>query len=102
MDWFLFSRFIRQETSFFTGGRITWVDYLIFNMLDGQVEFGKLDVGLPTVNVLEPYPKLSSFYNRFRTREKIAAYLNSDRRLPYSGPKVTPKKEETKDKTKEN
>lgn len=65
-------------------------------MLDRQVEFGKIDVGLPPVDVLEPYPKLSSFYNRFRMREKIASYLSSDRRLPYNPPKVTPVKKEQK------
>ncbi|KAJ8040549.1 Glutathione S-transferase P [Holothuria leucospilota] len=86
-----------EETSFFVGGRITWVDYIIFDLLDGQVEFGRVDVGRPLVDVLDPYPKLNSFYNRFRTREKIAAYLKSDRRHSYNAPKIAPSKSGAKE-----
>lgn len=77
-----------EDVAYFGGKHITWVDFLIFDLLDINVEFARFDMGRPPVSILDQYPKLSSFYNRFRVRPKIVAYLNSDRRKPYVLPKV--------------
>lgn len=78
-----------QTAAFFGGDRITWVDYLVFTALDANVEFGMYDVGRPLVPVLDQFPKLQSFYNFFKQRPNVAAYLKSDRRGPHKLP--TPK-----------
>ena len=82
----------------FGGDRLTWVDFLVFHTLDQNVEFGLYDVGRPLVPVLDQFPKLQSFYNVFKARPKIAAYLKSKRRAEYKIPNM-PKGMPTQAKT---
>ncbi|XP_033636377.1 glutathione S-transferase P-like [Asterias rubens] len=75
-----------EDMGYFGGKHLTWVDFLIFDVLDLNLEFAKVDMGRPLVAILDGYPKLQSFYNQFRQRPKVAAYLNSKRRFPFSCP----------------
>lgn len=70
---------------FFASERLTWVDYVTFDLLDTYVEFGRLSFGddAPTVDVLANYPKLKAFYENFSSRPKIARYLKAERRVPF-------------------
>ncbi|XP_020609413.1 glutathione S-transferase-like isoform X2 [Orbicella faveolata] len=70
---------------FFASERLTWVDYVMFDLLDTHVEFSRLSFGddAPTVDVLANYPKLKAFYETFSSRPKIARYLKAERRVPF-------------------
>ena len=70
---------------FFASERLTWVDYVMFDLLDTHVEFGRLSFGddAPTVDVLANFPKLKAFYENFSSRPKIARYLKAERRVPF-------------------
>ena len=70
---------------FFASNRLTWVDYVMFDLLDTYVEFGRLtfDDEAPTVDVLANYPKLKAFYENFASRPRIARYLKAERRVPF-------------------
>ena len=70
---------------FFASNRMTWVDYVMFDLLDTYVEFGRLNFGddeAPTIDVLENFPKLKAFYEYFAGRPNIAKYLKAERRVP--------------------
>lgn len=73
------------DGSFFASERLTWVDYVMFDLLDTHVEFSRLSFGddAPTVDVLANYPKLKAFYETFSSRPKIARYLKAERRVPF-------------------
>ena len=71
---------------FFASNRMTWVDYVMFDLLDTYVEFGRLNFGddeAPTIDVLENFPKLKAFYEYFAGRPNIAKYLKAERRVPF-------------------
>ena len=70
---------------FFTSKRLTWVDYVMFDLLDTYVKFGRLSFGddASIVDVLANYPKLKAFYKNFSSRPKIARYLKAERRVPF-------------------
>lgn len=71
---------------YFASERLTWVDYVIFDLLDTYVEFGRLrfdDDEALAVDVLANYPKLKAFYENFSSRPKIARYLKAERRVPF-------------------
>lgn len=78
-----------QDNCYFVGDRLTWVDYLIFDMLEINVEFSKFDFGegaAPAAFPLTRFPKLMHFYKRFSSRPNIHAYINRPTRLPYRIP----------------
>ena len=70
---------------FFASERVTWVDYVMFDLLDTRVDFGRLTFGddTPTIDVLANYPRLKAFYGNFSSRPKIARYLKAERRVPF-------------------
>jgi len=70
---------------FFASERLTWADYVMFDLLDTHVEFGRLKFGddAPTVDVLANFPKLKAFYENFSSRPNIARYLKAERRVPF-------------------
>lgn len=74
---------------YFASERLTWVDYVMFDLLDTYVEFSRLTFGeaptkdATTVDILENYPKLKAFYESFTSRPKIARYLRAERRVPF-------------------
>ncbi|XP_065175018.1 glutathione S-transferase P-like [Sycon ciliatum] len=75
---------------FTSGGRITWVDFAIFNFLDAHKAFAEVAMEgdkSPADNFMAEFPRLSAFYQRFSQRPQVAAYLASERRHPYSLPK---------------
>ncbi|XP_071510088.1 glutathione S-transferase P-like [Diadema antillarum] len=75
-----------QQNQFFVTDRLTWVDFLIFDLLDVNMEFGMLDVGRPPVVILDQFPKLQSYYNHIRALPKISAYMSSPGRAAYKIP----------------
>ncbi|XP_033108425.1 glutathione S-transferase Mu 1-like [Anneissia japonica] len=79
----------QQESSpYFVDGRLTWVDFIIFDLLDSNVEFATYDMGEPLISVLDSYTKLNTFYQKFKAMPRVAAYLKSPRRRPYKIPNV--------------
>jgi uncharacterized membrane protein len=92
------------------GERLTWVDVLLFDLFDALGSFFRehamqLIVNLlsfifaeevalvrlpgqrvPGVSVFATLPGLQRFYASFKSRPHIAAYLTSDRRLPFKLP----------------
>lgn len=79
------------DRGFFTSdGRITYVDFHIFCMIDGHKAFAEVhmegDDG-PVDNFLQEFPNLSAFYQRMAGRPNIVAYMASDRRHGYQLPK---------------
>lgn len=71
---------------FFASNRLTWVDYVMFDLLDTYVEFGRLnfdDDEAPTIDVLENFQKLKAFYDYFAGRPNIAKYIKAERRVPF-------------------
>lgn len=70
---------------YFASERLTWVDFVIFDLLDTHIEFGKLafDSDAEEVDVLANFPNLKAFYEDFASRPKIAKYLKAERRVPF-------------------
>ena len=70
---------------YFASERLTWVDFVIFDLLDTHVEFGKLtfDGQAEAVDVLGNFPKLKAFYENFASRPNIAKYFKAERRVPF-------------------
>ena len=74
----------------FASDRLTWVDFLVFNMIDTNYYFEKAtrEARGKEVDVLESFPKLQLFYKEFSDRPKLHAYMNSNQRpsfkLPFS------------------
>lgn len=70
---------------YFASERLTWVDFVIFDLLDTHIEFSKLafDSDAEEVDVLANFPKLKAFYEDFASRPKIAKYLKAERRVPF-------------------
>ena len=98
VDWY-FNNGITYDGPYFASSRITWLDYLVFDMIESNCHF--LEHTLPLSHegitldnetvlpdscfrVLEKYPHLSVFYNNFRNRVNIAAYIGSDKRTSYN------------------
>ena len=75
-----------QENAYFVGDRLTWVDFLVFDLLEINIEFGKYTFGMKEVkpvDVLEKFPRLRNFFRLMSQRPRIAKYLNSSRRFPF-------------------
>lgn len=70
---------------YFASERLTWVDYVMFDLLETHVEFGRLtfDGQAEIVDVLENFPKLKAFYENFAIRPMLAKYLKAERRVPF-------------------
>ena len=70
---------------YFASERLTWVDYVLFDLLDTYIEFGKLafDGQAEVIDVLANFPRLKAFYENFATRPRIAKYLRAERRVPF-------------------
>lgn len=70
---------------YFASERLTWVDYVMFDLLETHVEFGRLtfDGQAEIVDVLENFPKLKAFYENFAMRPMLAKYLKAERRVPF-------------------
>ena len=80
-----------SNNTFFIGDRLTWIDYIIFELLDMNVEFAKGTRSFltgPNVeqDILKDFPKLKYFYENFYQRPKLQKYLLSANRLPFKLP----------------
>lgn len=94
---------VNYDGPYFASGRLTWLDYLVFdmienncNLLEHTASLGKEGITLDNETVLEipdtcyqlfeRFPHLGVFSNHFRNRVNLAAYVISEKRLPYSAP----------------
>ena len=78
-----------EKEMFFIGDRVTWVDYVMFDLLESHIEFAKVEFAGKVhqdTEVLADYPKLNIFFNKFANRPKLAAYLKAERRMPFTKP----------------
>ena len=80
-----------SNDSFFVGGTLTWIDYVMFELIDCNMEFSKnTKLYFPDENVnedvLEGFPRLKHFYRTFSNRPLLKKYLVSQSRLPYKLP----------------
>ena len=80
-----------EDQAFFASKRLTYVDFLIYNIVDYHIAFADYDLGDEKVDVMKDVPKLAAFHQRISQRPRIAAYLASDRRAPFGLP-FPPKK----------
>lgn len=83
------------EGLYFSSGRLTWLDYLVFEMLESNgnlIDYkeGHQEIGVPNrVNsseILVQFPCLIGFYNYFKDRPNIRAYVNNDARPKFRVP----------------
>ena len=77
--------FFKQEDAYFASGRLTWVDFLVFNVLDNNIEFCQYDFGgdVKKTDPVGNLPKLANFYKQMSARASIKAFHESDKRFPY-------------------
>jgi len=78
-----------QENAFFSGDRLTWVDFLAFDVIEANLEFVKYDFGKDhalEVDIFAQFPKLGNFYRHIYGRPSISKYLKSKRRFPFKIP----------------
>ncbi|ELT87050.1 hypothetical protein CAPTEDRAFT_221061 [Capitella teleta] len=79
------------ETAFFLGDRLTWVDFLVFYVLENNVEFCQHSFGnnkVLVVDALEKFPKLAHFYRLMSKRPRLSKYIRSKRRIPFTVPYI--------------
>jgi len=92
-----------QEQAFFYSSRLTWVDFLVFDLLENNIEFAHYDFGnsnttyIVDIDVLAQLPRLANFYRHFSGRPRLSAYLRGGkRRFKYTipnQPKAQPRTE---------
>jgi glutathione S-transferase len=75
-----FERVVERGRGFLVGGRHSYVDLSMFQVLEG------LAYAFPEAfeRVSRDCPRLLELHGRVRTRPRIAAYLRSDRRLAFN------------------
>ncbi|KAK2189301.1 hypothetical protein NP493_109g02002 [Ridgeia piscesae] len=93
----------KQEQAFFYSSRLTWVDFLVFDLLENNIEFAHYDFGnsnttyIVDIDVLAQLPRLANFYRHFSGRPRLSAYLRGGkRRFKYTipnQPKAQPRTE---------
>jgi len=79
-----------QEKAYFASDRLTWVDFLVFDLLEDNRNFGKYDFGpgIALVDVLENFPKLTNFFEHMSRKPKLSSWLGSRKRPTYTLPKA--------------
>ncbi|ORX98647.1 glutathione S-transferase [Basidiobolus meristosporus CBS 931.73] len=65
------------NTGYFAGSDFTYADVCVFDNIDNNLQAD------PNALDKEQYPKLHKFYHDFKSRPRIAAYLESERRPKY-------------------
>ncbi|KAI0222734.1 Glutathione S-transferase P 1 [Lamellibrachia satsuma] len=92
----------KQEQAFFYSSRLTWVDFLVFDLLENNIEFAHYDFGsnatyIVGIDVLGQFPRLANFYRHFSGRPGLSSYLRGGKkRFKYTVPnmpKVQPRTE---------
>ena len=78
-----------QSGAFFASKRLTWVDFIVFDLLETNIEFAKLDVNKAFgAEPLKNLPKLGNFFRNFMQRPRINKHLRSANRFPFKIPNV--------------
>jgi len=81
------TRITESDGLYFASDRLTWIDYLVFDMLESTLAFidatsSTKDSDLEDI-MLGNFPRLNSFYKYFCSRKNIFQYLNRDNRFPF-------------------
>lgn len=72
----------QNGTGYLVGGRVTYADLAVYHILDGlHFAFPKLCKQLEEG---QKYSALFALKQKIESHDKVAAYLKSDRRVPYS------------------
>lgn len=102
INWY-FNTGVGDDGPYFASGRLTWLDYLVFDMIESNCDFlehtkdqTQESITLDNERVmsencfqlLEKFPHLSIFANNFRSRTNIATYMSSGRRNMYKLPSI--------------
>ena len=99
-NWYFHTKY---DGPYFSSGRLTWLDYFVFDMLESNCDLLELTksqqpegvtldadeaLAVPETcfNLMEKFPHLSIFVNNFRGRTNIARYMSSGRRIPFKLP----------------
>lgn len=96
-----------SNKSFFVGNHLTWIDYIMFELIDKNVEFVKhtrhylQEPDVVRQDILENFPKLRYFFEMFSQRPSLRKYLSSPARLPFLLP-YPPSLDVTKSKKAKN
>ena len=91
---FSFFLFLLQEQAFFYSNRLTWVDFLVFDLLENNIEFAHYDFGsnatyIVGIDVLGQFPRLANFYRHFSGRPGLSSYLRGGKkRFKYTVPNM--------------
>eukprot|EP00045_Choanoeca_perplexa_P012548 m.137313 g.137313 ORF g.137313 m.137313 type:complete len:151 (+) comp16051_c0_seq7:173-625(+) len=97
-----FERFLSADGSFIAPNVVTWVEFVMFDLLDLLRALASEPVYAPTgeivqmsaSSVLKDFPRLAAFYDQMTQRPRLAAYLKSSHRptfkLPYAPSKPVP------------
>ncbi|ORX98631.1 glutathione S-transferase [Basidiobolus meristosporus CBS 931.73] len=74
-----FEHFLEENgnTGYFAGSELSFADVCVFDITDNNLLLS------PNALTKEKYPKLHKFYHDFKSRPRIADYLESDRRPKY-------------------
>eukprot|EP00274_Cyanoptyche_gloeocystis_P006125 CAMPEP_0196666418 /NCGR_PEP_ID=MMETSP1086-20130531/64500_1 /TAXON_ID=77921 /ORGANISM="Cyanoptyche gloeocystis , Strain SAG4.97" /LENGTH=216 /DNA_ID=CAMNT_0042003607 /DNA_START=78 /DNA_END=728 /DNA_ORIENTATION=+ len=64
----------RGGTDYLVGNTVTFADYMLVDLLENLTEVAP--------EILEPFPLLKAYYNRFQARPHLVAYRASGRELP--------------------
>jgi len=101
INWY-FNSGVGDDGPYFASGRLTWLDYLVFDMIESNCLF--LEYTRPLLHkgitlddsviessancsqLLDKFPHLRIFFNNFKRRTNIAAYMTSGRRTSYRFP----------------
>ena len=80
-----------NNDSFFVSGHLTWIDYIMFELIDSNVEFSQNTNALLggkdlKEDILGDFPRLSHFYETFYRRQELTKYMKSKRRYPFKLP----------------
>ena len=84
-----------SEGRYFASDRLTWVDYIVFEMIDSNCNFVEYtaEQNMTTggyigtcESLLTNFPNLNGFYNSFKSRANIDKYLKSESRPVYKLP----------------
>lgn len=96
---------VGEDGPYFASGRLTWIDYLVFDMVESNCDFLEytktgsqqgvtldsdhtLEMPDSCFHLLEKFPHLSIFINNFRGRTNIGVYMNSGHRNAYKLPLI--------------
>ena len=70
----------KQESDWFVGIDLTFADFVIYEVLCQYKDL------LP--NLLQDFPKLSAFMDKFENVPEIKAYMKSAKRLAFNSPRA--------------